>query len=187
MPGQHTNHPRDSVNTTRSTNLELPPQSADRLGSPRCERCPRSPRPAPSPSPDLSRGHRRKKGKKVHWDPSVVDNEQKVQSRSKKLTAVHPSKSHDDPAEAGPPTSSKSATANTSEKIIPSHHGQPSYKNFIQGRYPMSPPRLECSRGWAYEPSHAGANSSSKRIFSPTKPDRLEPINFDREGSKWDE
>lgn len=164
MPGQNPNHHHDSVNTTRPTYRELPPQSADRLGSPRC---PRSPRPAPSPSLDLSRGHRRKKGKKVHWDPSVVDNEQKMQSRPKKSTAAHPSKSHDGPAVPGLPASSKSATANTSEKITPSHSRQPSDKNFIQDRYPKSPPRLKHSRGRAYEPSHAGANSSSKRISSP--------------------
>ena len=159
----------DLINTTRSTYLELPSRSNGRSPSPRS---PRSPLLALTPSPDPSRGHRKKQGRIVHWDPSVVDNEYKMQSRSKKSAAAmqlsKPQVASGKPSEH--PASSKSPTANTPVKMNPSASRQQSNYNFVQSHRPMSPPCPEHSRAPAHRPAEtlAGPNSASK-MASPKR------------------
>ena len=167
MPGTlFPDHHHDSVNTTRSTYLELPPQSADRVTSPYRQRSPRS---TLSPSPKPGQRCHRKRAKNVHWDTSVVDNERKMQSRTKKSeAAVRPSKAQDASAkEAEHASSSKSPTAKTSVKMDSSHSRQSSDYNFMQSRRPSSPVCSEHSRASGHHTPVA--NSSSKMDSFPKK------------------
>lgn len=179
MPGhQHHDHRVDSINKARPTHLELPQQPT---GRPRSPGPPRSPRSALSPSPDPSRRHRKKRVKNVRWDPSVVDNEHKMKSRDQKAVPVeHPSKLSARPSEQ--PTSSKSATANSSAKISSSATRQQPDSSFIQCRRPISSPPPQHSRAHAHHPTQAPfkAYSASQRAsssipMSPTKTRKAPP------------
>jgi hypothetical protein len=113
----------------------------------------------------------------VHWEPNVVDNEHKMQSRTKKSeAAVHLSKVQDASAKAAEhASSSKSPTANTSVKMDSSHSRQPSDYNFVQSRRPSSPVWSEHSRAFG---DHTPIANSSSKMDSSSK--KKSPINIRR-------
>ena len=170
MPGQqHPEHGLDSK-TRVATQLEVPgsPSHRRRSAAPGRPRSTLSHAPGPGP---------RQERKNVHWAPSVVYNEHKMQPRIQGSASTGQFKKSPAKPPEQPPSSKSSSASNSPNKTDASHIRQPSNFKFMQSRRPISPPLPEHSRAQVHRPAQtiAAANSASRRdpLTRPKSPTKI--------------